>query len=221
MYVSMWKPYISRRKEMGRWTWVKNNRERQNERVWGSVRVKKNTKINRQRQKDKEKERERASLYPTSEVSILILTISHCSLAAGQIDRDTWLSKTPGNRKTQRHKQAETCCFSEDQWPLSFLSCTGTQHERKRHTKWLSLFLPLVCFLFQASSLTSFFFFWSLIFPNLLHAHVYTWTCIHMMQTLIIGWGQASQNTQKYTWRYKSAQSLKHIRPDMNPNEEH
>lgn len=105
--------------------------ERQSE--WGSVRVKKihkNTQTERERWGERERERER--LYPTSEVSILISTISHCSLAAGQIDRDARLSKTPGNKKhrgTNRLKLAASPKTSK-QWPLSFLSCTGTQSNK-------------------------------------------------------------------------------------------
>lgn len=51
----------------------------------------------------RERKREGVCVYLSSQVSILISTISHCSLAAGQIDTDTQHSKTPGNRKTQRY----------------------------------------------------------------------------------------------------------------------
>lgn len=127
---------------------VGKNKNREWERVWGSVTVKKSTK-NKQPQKKRQRVWER-TLSPTGEVSILMSTISHCSLAAGQIDRNTWLSKTSGNRKHRRHKQAETCCFSTGgPWassPAPEHNATSRTQERKRRPNLLSLFLPLACF---------------------------------------------------------------------------
>lgn len=93
--------------------------------------------------------------------------------------QDTW------KQKTQRHKQAETCCFSEDQWPLSFLSCAGAQcnkyDTREEETHKITLPLPATALFSLSSFLSNQIFkkiFWSLIFSKLSHAYtVYT---VHM-----------------------------------------
>lgn len=132
--------------------WKSTERKTENE----SARVKTYTKINRQscrlretgteRWKNKEKERER--IYPTSEVSILISTISHCSLAAGQIDRDTWLSKTSGSRKHRGTNRLKLTASPTTIGPRAFSSAqehnaTSTTQERKRRTKRLSCHGPV------------------------------------------------------------------------------
>lgn len=63
---------------------------------------------------------------PASEGSILISTISHCSLAAGRIDSSTWLSQTSGSRKHRGHQRREPLLLLRLR-PLSFLSGTGAQ----------------------------------------------------------------------------------------------
>lgn len=85
---------------------------------------------------------------PASEGSILISTISHCSLAAGRIDSSTWLSQTSGSRKHRRHQRREPLLLLRLR-PLSFLPGTGTQcnksetgDEEAQKKISLTLFLP-------------------------------------------------------------------------------
>lgn len=83
-----------------------------------------------------------------SEGSILISTISHCSLAAGRIDSSTWLSQTSGSRKHRGHQRREPLLLLRLR-PLSFLSGTGAQcnksetgEEEAQKKISLTLFLP-------------------------------------------------------------------------------
>lgn len=63
---------------------------------------------------------------PASEGSLLISTISHCSLAAGRIDSSTWLRQTSGSRKHRGHRRREPLLLLRLRL-LSFLSGTGAQ----------------------------------------------------------------------------------------------
>lgn len=119
--------------------------EKQGENQRMSVReCKKYTKIN-----IKTRKRGRESLrrvLSTSNVSIPISTISHCSLGTGQINRNTWLSKTSGNRKHRWHKQAKTCCFSTG-GPCAFSHAQKLNATSKDITLHLSGFFSLLSLL--------------------------------------------------------------------------
>lgn len=70
------------------------NQERKTEQesLQGGKKIHRNKKKTWEKQEEGERERH-------GEVSILISTISRCSLAAGQIDCSTWLRQTSGKRK--------------------------------------------------------------------------------------------------------------------------
>lgn len=91
---------------------------------------------------------------PASEGSILISTISRCSLAADPIDSSTWLGQTSGSRKHRGHQRREPLLLLRLR-PLSFLSGTGAQcnksetgEEEAQKKISLTLFLSpgLLCF---------------------------------------------------------------------------
>lgn len=124
-------------------SWVIKTIEKQGENHGMSVReCKKYTKINI---KTRKKEGQKVWVLSASNVSILISTISHCSLGTGQINRNTWLSKTSGNRKHRRHKQAKTCCFSTGgPWAFSHAQKLNATSKDKKFTLRLPGFFSLL-----------------------------------------------------------------------------